>query len=252
MAPPAKRSRGGAASAAAATTDKKYRRGSSSSWAGGSGKRGGAGRGGGVKGQALGRGRGRGSGRGRAPNKAARLDRAAAAADGTASRQQRPAEEEEWNGIQSSPEPVETADAMSQDEEDASDDDAEEDTRPAPPPPAAKKKQRKPTGGTGKKQKVFVEGKNDLLALAASVSGDVAKKTQAKVEKAKSKPVKPVESKDRRHEPSDAKKNQIAAARAVVAARTKAKKEGDRAAAADPEPVAEPSTAAAKKGVRFA
>ncbi|GAA5951586.1 hypothetical protein JCM8115_005189 [Rhodotorula mucilaginosa] len=250
MAPPTKRARGGAG---AAPTDKKYRRGSSSSWAGrGSGKRGGAASGrGGVKGQAIG-GRGiqgggapRSAGTGRAPTKAARLERAGGAAAAATGRVDE--EEEEWAGIQSSPEPEQ--EGQDSDEDDGEEDDEEPAARAPPPPPV--KKQRKPTGGTGKKQKVFVEGKNDLLALAASVSGDVVKKAQEKVEKAKNKPVKAVEPKDRR-EPSDARKNQIAAARAVVAARTKAKKDGNRVAAAEPAApsVADPS--ASKKGVRFA
>ncbi|TKA55038.1 hypothetical protein B0A53_02513 [Rhodotorula sp. CCFEE 5036] len=171
---------------------------------------------------------------------AARLERAGGAAAAATGRVD---EEEEWAGIQSSPEPEQ--EGQGSDEDDDEEDDEEPAARAPPPPPV--KKQRKPTGGTGKKQKVFVEGKNDLLALAASVSGDVVKKAQEKVEKAKNKPVKAVEPKDRR-EPSDAKKNQIAAARAVVAARTKAKKDGNRAAAAEPAApsVADPS--ASKKG----
>ena len=160
-----------------------------------------------MKGQAIG-GRGSRGGRGggatrtagigRAPTKAARLERAGGAAAAATGRVDED-EEEEWAGIQSSPEPEQ--------ERQHSDDDDEEDEEDepavrAPPPPV--KKQRKPTGGTGKKQKVFVEGKvsrsfrrvpvhritdsprlqNDLLALAASVSGDVVKKAQEKVEKA--------------------------------------------------------------------
>lgn len=99
---------------------------------------------------------------------------------------------------------------MNQDDQgqDQDEDDDEEASVPVAQAVAPVKKQRKPTGGTGKKTKVFVEGKvsnsapppsataltldgrepfsvqNDLLALAASVSGDVAKKAQAKVEKA--------------------------------------------------------------------
>ena len=157
-----------------------------------------------MKGQAIG-GRGSRGGRGggatrtagigRAPTKAARLERAGGAAAAATGRVDED-EEEEWAGIQSSPEPEQEGQHSDDDEED------EPAVRAAPPPPV--KKQRKPTGGTGKKQKVFVEGKvsrsfrrvplhritdsprlqNDLLALAASVSGDVVKKAQEKVEKA--------------------------------------------------------------------
>jgi hypothetical protein len=157
-----------------------------------------------VKGQAIG-GRGiqgggapRSAGTGRAPTKAARLERAGGAAAAATGRVDE--EEEEWAGIQSSPEPEQ--EGQDSDEDDGEEDDEEPAARAPPPPPV--KKQRKPTGGTGKKQKVFVEGKvsrsfrrvpmhritdsprlqNDLLALAASVSGDVVKKAQEKVEKA--------------------------------------------------------------------
>ena len=156
-----------------------------------------------MKGQAIG-GRGnrgggapRSAGLGRAPTKAARLERAGGAAAAATGRVDE--EEEEWAGIQSSPEPEQEGQDSDKDEEDEEDEPA---VRAPPPPPV--KKQRKPTGGTGKKQKVFVEGKvsrsfrrvpmhritdsprlqNDMLALAASVSGDVVKKAQEKVEKA--------------------------------------------------------------------
>lgn len=62
-------------------------------------------------------------------------------------------DDEEWQGIASSPEPAEEVGPEAGPEED----EEEEEVVAAAPPP--KKKQRKPTGGTGKKQKVFVEGK---------------------------------------------------------------------------------------------
>lgn len=124
-----------------------------------------------MKGQAIG-GRGnrgggapRSAGLGRAPTKAARLERAGGAAAAATGRVD---EEEEWAGIQSSPEPEQ--EGQGSDEDDDEEDDEEPAARAPPPPPV--KKQRKPTGGTGKKQKVFVEGKVSLrLSRYLSIHG---------------------------------------------------------------------------------
>ncbi|BGP30299.1 hypothetical protein JCM10296v2_002053 [Rhodotorula toruloides] len=124
---------------------------------------------------------------------------------------------------------------------------SEEEEAPAPAPPAKGKAPRKPTGGTGKKVKTFVEAKSDLLSLAASISGEKAAKSQAKLERAKNRPA-PAPEETKKHV-NEAKEKQLAAARAVVAARTKAKKDKKREAEA-PKPAAPVS--GGKKGVRFA
>ncbi|GAA5835768.1 hypothetical protein JCM9279_004642 [Rhodotorula babjevae] len=121
----------------------------------------------------------------------------------------------------------------------------------AEPSPAAFNKRRVPrkAGGAGKKQKVFVEEKSDLLSLAASISGQAEAKTQERLEKAKNKPIAPVKPSGK--EPSEAKQKQLAAARAIVAARSKANKESKKAAAA-PKPAAPVPAEGGRKRVSFA
>ncbi|BGO89817.1 hypothetical protein NBRC10512_007234 [Rhodotorula toruloides] len=142
---------------------------------------------------------------------------------------------EEWGGLD------ETERVEEETEE------SEEEVAPVPEPPAKGKATRKPTGGTGKKVKTFVEAKSDLLSLAASISGEQAAKSQAKLERAKNRPA--PQPKETKKHVNEAKEKQLAAARAVVAARTKAKKDKKREAEA-PKPAAPVSEG--KKGVRFA
>ncbi|GAA5933308.1 hypothetical protein JCM3775_002603 [Rhodotorula graminis] len=129
--------------------------------------------------------------------------------------------------------------------------DSEDDEPASEPSQAATNKRRVPrkAGGTGKKHKVFVEEKSDLLSLAASIGGQAEAKKQERLEKAKNKPVAPVKKAGK--EPSEAKQKQLAAARAIVAARSKANKESKKAAAA-PKPAAPAPVEGGRKKVSFA
>ncbi|GAA6060968.1 hypothetical protein JCM10212_006550 [Sporobolomyces blumeae] len=107
------------------------------------------------------------------------------------------------------------------------------------------KKQRKPTGGTGKKQKVFVEEKSTLLDLAASITGQAEAARTERIQRVKKRPA--PAPKDPK-EPSKAKQRQMDAARSVVAQRAKQKKEKKQKDAAPPEPKVDDG----KKRVSFA
>ncbi|BGP46282.1 hypothetical protein JCM10450v2_002124 [Rhodotorula kratochvilovae] len=145
------------------------------------------------------------------------------------------ASEEEWNGVQ----------ASSVAEEDSGDD---EPVQKAPAQDKGKRPVPRKAGGTGKKQKVFVEAKSDLVSLAASIVGQAETKKREQLDRVKNKPAAPL--KTDRKEPSEAKQRQLAAARAVVAARSKANKDKKKAAAT-PKPAA-PAPAGGKKSVSFA
>ncbi|BGP23023.1 hypothetical protein JCM10295v2_001916 [Rhodotorula toruloides] len=140
-------------------------------------------------------------------------------------------DEEEWEGLKA-PERVEEQPSGS-----------EEEAVPAPAPPARGKVPRKRAGGSGKTVKTFVEAKSDLLSLAASISDEQAAKSQAKLERVKNRPA-PLP-KEMKKQVNEAREKQLAAARAVVAARTKAKREKKREAET-------PKASKEKKGVRFA
>ncbi|GAA5952003.1 hypothetical protein JCM21900_000112 [Sporobolomyces salmonicolor] len=157
-------------------------------------------------------------------------------------------EEAEWGGIES-------GDQDGEDDDEEMDGPSAREGAVAPPPAAAAagppgkgKKERRKTGGTGKKAKTFVEGKDALLSLAASITGTQEAKKQEKLERGKqrlAKPARPTES----QEPSAAKQNQLAAARAIVAERAKQKKDRQKADAAPPKPAA---AGEGKKRVSFA
>ncbi|GAA5919950.1 hypothetical protein JCM1841_000065 [Sporobolomyces salmonicolor] len=154
-------------------------------------------------------------------------------------------EEAEWGGIESE-------DQDGEDDEEMDGPPAREGAVAAPAavagPPGKGKKERRKTGGTGKKVKTFVEGKDALLSLAASITGTQEAKKQEKLERGKqrlAKPARPTESK----EPSAAKQKQLAAARAIVAERAKQKKDRQKADAAPPKPAA---AGEGKKRVSFA
>ncbi|GAA5888981.1 hypothetical protein JCM5296_002765 [Sporobolomyces johnsonii] len=160
-------------------------------------------------------------------------------------------EEAEWGGIESEDEEGEEDEEM--DVLPAAQEDGEEEGAAAALPAAAGpkgkgKKERRKTGGTGKKVKTFVEGKDALLSLAASITGTAEAKKQEKLERGKqrlAKPAPPTESK----EPSASKQKQLAAARAIVAERAKQKKDRQKADAAPPKPAA---AGDGKKRVSFA
>ncbi|GAA5947417.1 hypothetical protein JCM3765_001669 [Sporobolomyces pararoseus] len=109
------------------------------------------------------------------------------------------------------------------------------------------KRQNRKTGGTGKKQKVFVEEKNDLLNLAASITGQAEEKSKAKLERIKQKPAPPPKD-PKKPQISAAKQAQLDAARSIVAQRNKQKKDNKKADAA-PQP---PKVDDGKKRVSFA
>ncbi|GAA5983173.1 hypothetical protein JCM5350_007907 [Sporobolomyces pararoseus] len=109
------------------------------------------------------------------------------------------------------------------------------------------KRQNRKTGGTGKKQKVFVEEKNDLLSLAASITGQAEEKSKAKLERIKQKPAPPPKD-PKKPQLSAAKQAQLDAARSIVAQRNKQKKDNKKADAA-PQP---PRVDDGKKRVSFA
>ncbi|GEM11700.1 hypothetical protein Rt10032_c16g5717 [Rhodotorula toruloides] len=79
--------------------------------------------------------------------------------------------------------------------------------------------------------------------MAASISDEQAAKSQAKLERVKNRPA-PLP-KEMKKQVNEAREKQLAAARAVVAARTKAKREKKREAET-------PKASKEKKGVRFA
>ncbi|GAA6058454.1 hypothetical protein JCM3770_005088 [Rhodotorula araucariae] len=147
------------------------------------------------------------------------------------------ASEEEWKGVGSSS----AVDEGSGDDEPAA-------SRPPAPTEGKGRPVPRKAGGTGKKRKVFVEEKNDLLSLATSITGQVEAKKQERLHRAKNKPAVPA--KADKNALSEAKQRQLAAARAVVAARSKVNKE-KRKAATTPKPVA-PAPAGGKKKVSFA
>ncbi|GAA5914103.1 hypothetical protein JCM8208_005141 [Rhodotorula glutinis] len=219
-----------------AATDKPYRRGVTLGKAmrrgkldkGGAGGGGAAGAGPQQQGKAGATGaKGKGKGRAPAPRAADELE---------SDEEEEPVGGEDGEAAQGA-EPLEEG---SEDEEPA-----------AEPSPAASNKRRVPrkAGGPGKKQKVFVEEKSDLLSLAASISGQAEAKKQERLGKAKNKPVAPAKKTGK--EPSEAKQKQLAAARAIVAARSKANKESKKAAAA-PKPAAPAPVDGARKRVSFA
>ncbi|GAA6011571.1 hypothetical protein JCM11491_004692 [Sporobolomyces phaffii] len=124
-------------------------------------------------------------------------------------------------------------------------DDAEEESTAEVPPVKKGKRQNRKTGGSGKKVKVFVEQKNDLLSLAASITGQAEEKSKAKLEKLKQRPAPTV--KDPK-QPSKAKQQQMDAARNVVAQRSKQRKDNKKADLAPPPPKVDDG----KKRVSFA
>ncbi|GAA5870332.1 hypothetical protein JCM1840_004694 [Sporobolomyces johnsonii] len=162
-------------------------------------------------------------------------------------------EEAEWGGIESEDEEGEEDEDEEMDVLPPAQEDGEEESAAAALPAAAGqkgkgKKERRKTGGTGKKVKTFVEGKDALLSLAASITGTAEAKKQEKLERGKqrlAKPAPPTESK----ELSASKQKQLAAARAIVAERAKQKKDRQKADAAPPKPAA---AGDGKKRVSFA
>ncbi|GAA5931591.1 uncharacterized protein JCM15063_001511 [Sporobolomyces koalae] len=108
------------------------------------------------------------------------------------------------------------------------------------------KRQNRKTGGTGKKQKVFVEAKNDMLNLAALITGETEEKSKAKLDRVKQRPA-PAPAKDPKV-PSKARQQQMDAARKVVTQRNKQKKENKIAEQAPPPPKLDDG----KKRVSFA
>ncbi|GAA5904028.1 uncharacterized protein JCM6883_002059 [Sporobolomyces salmoneus] len=109
------------------------------------------------------------------------------------------------------------------------------------------KRQNRKTGGTGKKQKIFVEEKTDLLNLAASITGQAEEKSKAKLEKMKQKPA-PQPRDPKVPKLSAAKQAQLDAARSIVAQRSKQKKDNKKADSAPPPPKIDDG----KKRVSFA
>ncbi|GAA5829704.1 hypothetical protein JCM11251_000255 [Rhodosporidiobolus azoricus] len=164
--------------------------------------------------------------------------------------------EVEWSGIPS--EEVNSGDEdekeveLSGGEDDEADPAMEEDDEPVAAPATAGSKgpkhRKKKASGPGKQKKVFVEEKSDLLSLVASIAGQHEAKTRAKLQKTKQRPAKaPPVPKD---QVNPAKQKQLDAARAVVAARTKAKKDQQKVDSA-PKPALAPASEG-KKRVSFA
>ncbi|BGP14109.1 hypothetical protein JCM10213_002406 [Rhodosporidiobolus nylandii] len=199
---------------------------------------------------AAGRARYKDGGRGAPTGRSARGAAKAAALEKAAEQARRKELNAEWTGIATEDEGEEQVDEGAENDDSAASED--EDFVPPQASSAAGALGKKPgrkAGGTGKKGKVFVEEKNDLLSLVASITGATEAKNKAKLNKAKTKPAKPAPPPP--NQPSDARKKQLDAARAVVAARSKANKDKKKAASA-PKPAAPASSDGAKKRVSFA
>ncbi|SGZ22863.1 BQ5605_C022g09552 [Microbotryum silenes-dioicae] len=175
--------------------------------------------------------------------------------------------------VAAKPSPVNARTTQSDEEEENALTGEEDDEVDVSEAPVAPLKKRKMTGGTGKKGKKFVESQSDLLSLVHSITGAHEIKKKSKVQKVVS-PRRSAERARTKYEPdSDAKSHrkqkqpkapsveaqkaqerankkqaQLEAAKAIVAARTKAKK--DRAKAAEDMANSEPQDG--RKRVSFA
>ncbi|KDE03291.1 hypothetical protein MVLG_06221 [Microbotryum lychnidis-dioicae p1A1 Lamole] len=149
--------------------------------------------------------------------------------------------------VAAKPSPVNARTTQSDEEEEnalAGEEDDEVDVSKAPVAPL---KKRKMTGGTGKKGKKFVESQSDLLSLVHSITGAHEIKKKSKVQKVKQPKAPSVEA-QKAQERANKKQAQLEAAKAIVAARTKAKK--DRAKAAEDMANSDPQDG--RKRVSFA